>query len=125
MKRNFILTIFSLVTLLGCTSDEFNLYEEPLTITDELYIPKSSGIKLEKYIVEEEVKINIKPDQDGTYRIKILDIGGTTISQEKIDILKGDNILKVYVKALPASSYTVSVLNVNGSVVGTQVFSKN
>jgi len=124
MKRNFIFTLFILAVLGGCARDEFYTPYSLAHISDDLYVSEPSGIKLQNYIVEEEVSINIKLQQDGTHRIKILDIAGTTVSQEKIDVFEGDNILKVYVKALPNSSYTVQVLNENGGVIGTQIFSK-
>ena len=124
MKRTTIFTIFILATLIGCTSDELITPYSLAHISDKLYVSEPSGIQLEDYIVEEEVRINIKLQEEGTHRIKILDIGGTTISQEKIDVYNGNNILKVYVKSLPESSYTVVVLDERGEVIGTQIFSK-
>ena len=124
MKRNIIFTIFILSTLIGCTSDELITPYSLEHISEKLYVSKESGIRLENYIVEDEVRINIKLNTEGTHRIKILDIEGTTVSQEKIDVYNGNNILKVYVKSLPKSSYTVEVLNEKGEVIGTQIFSK-
>jgi len=124
MKRTVIFTIFILGVLGGCVRDEFISPYSLAHISDKLYVSKPSGIQLEDYVVQEEVRINVKLEQDATHRIKILDIAGKTVSQEQIKIYEGNNILKVYVNSLPKSSYTVQVTDLNGDVIGSQIFSK-
>lgn len=124
MKRNLFIIVFIFAVLGGCSRDEFYSPYALAHISDNLHVSEIQGIKLESYIVDEEVAINIKLDGDGEVRVKIKDIDNTTISQERIKVFQGNNILKVYAKALPNSSYTVEVSDVNGGVIGTQIFSK-
>ena len=45
------------------------------------------------------------------------------VSQEKITAKEGDNILKIYVKALPVSSYEVQLLDDETNILlGKQIF---
>lgn len=107
-----LFNLFAILLVLGskCTSDTYEF-------TDFTYVPESleivepQGIKLENYVVENQVDINVKLPVDGTYRIKIIDISGKMVSQEKITAKEGDNILKIYVNALPVSSYEVQLLD--------------
>lgn len=123
MKRIYFYIASFLVLAMSCSKDEIL---EPLAyqLTEDLIITETSGIRLQNYIVQEEVNINIKLPETGTYRIKLVDISNTTISQEKVDGSKGDNLLKIYVKALPASSYTVLVTDENNALIGRDLFSK-
>lgn len=124
MKRNLFAILFVFAVLGACSRDEFYSPYALDNISKDLHISETSGIKLQQYIVEDEVAINIKLDLDSTVRVKLLDIEGITVSQEQIKVYQGDNILKVYVKALPTSSYTVQVSDLNGNVIGSQVLSK-
>src|SRR6056300_1410817 len=74
-------------------------------VPNTLEIPEVSGIKLEKYIVTDKVQVNVKLPNNGQYRIKIFDFTNKLVSQELVNGNKGDNILNVYVSALPPSSY--------------------
>jgi len=125
MKRNLFTLLFIFVVLGACTRDEFYSPYALAYISEDLHISQPSGIALEDYIVVEEVAINVKLVQDQTVRVKIRDIEGTTVSQEQIKVYEGNNILKVYVKALPKSSYTVEVLDLGGGVIGSQILAKN
>ena len=62
--------------------------------------------------------MNVKLQYSGTYRIKIKDISGELISQEKINGEEGNNLLKVYVSTLPKSSYTLLLTDYNHQVLG-------
>lgn len=124
MKRNLFVILFVFAVLGACSRDEFYSPYAMAHMSEDLHIAEISGIKLQEYIVEDQVAINIKLDSDSTVRVKLLDIEGITVSQEQIKVYQGDNILKVYVKALPTSSYTVQVSDLNGNVVGNQVLSK-
>lgn len=123
MKKLSLYFAFLLVLVTSCMKDE--LYEPvPYKVTEDLAIDDISGIRLQSYVVEEEVSMNIKLPVTGSYRIKILDITNTTISQEIIEGTTGDNILKLYVKALPVSSYTILVTDMNDNYIGRDLFSK-
>lgn len=123
MKKLSLYFAFLLVLVTSCMKDE--LYEPvPYKVTEDLAIDDISGIRLQSYVVEEEVSMNIKLPVTGSYRIKILDITSTTISQEIIEGTTGDNILKLYVKALPVSSYTILVTDMNDNYIGRDLFSK-
>lgn len=78
-------------------------------VPESLEIPELSGIKLESYIVSDKVQVNVKLPNSGQYRIKIFDFTNKLVSQEILNGEQGDNILNVYVNALPPSSYTVGL----------------
>ena len=123
MKKLSIYLGLIFITVVSCVKDDI-LEPIPYTVSEELKINEVSGIRLQNYIVEEQVNINIKLPIAGTYRIKLVDISNTTVSQEKIEGAKGDNLLKIYVKALPSSSYTVLVVDENDTLIGKDLFSK-
>ena len=118
------LTILLLIILMGCTADpldEFNI-DKP-EVPEALYIDNYEGIKLESYIVQDEVNINAKLPSTGEYRIRIKDFTNKVVSQDKISGEIGDNILKVYVRTLEADSYTVELITADNRLVGTETFS--
>lgn len=115
MKKVLIL-ISVFVLVLGCTKDD--MFEPAPIIPTALQINDIMGIKLESTIVSNEVKMNVKLPADGTYRIKIKDIGNKLISQEKINASVGDNILSVYVSSLENDSYTLELTDDNHKVLG-------
>ena len=112
--------LFSL--FLACTPD----YDtEPLPysfVPESLQITEPTGIRLENYVVKGQVDINVKLPQDGEYRIKIKDLSGKLVSQEKLAAKEGDNILKIYVNALPVSSYTVELFDTSNVLLGKELF---
>lgn len=115
-------TTLLLILALGC-SPEIEDFEDPFTeIPEALEIIEASGLKLESYIVVEEVRINAKLPSDGQYRIKIRDISNKVISQEKVDGAEGDNLLKIYVRTLPESSYNVELLTNSNQLIGRTTF---
>lgn len=107
----------ALIMLFSCQKD-LDVYTG---IPDVLQIYDVQGIKLENYIVSDKVQINAKLPETGQYRIKILDFSNKIVSQELLTGLKGDNILNVYVNALPQSSYTVALYN-DSLLIGKEYF---
>lgn len=124
MKK--ILGLLTLLLLVVSCAEEIDYEPVPTDIVPEnLTIEQDSGIRLESYIVNQEVNINIKLPLDSKYRVKILDIESKIISQEKIDGRQGDNLLKIYVNSLPKSSFTIQVEDLQKNVIGVDLFSKN
>ena len=80
------------------------------------------GLKLESAIVTNKVAINAKFDVEGTYRIKIIDISGRVVSQDKITATAGDNLLNIYTTALDKSSYQVYITDNFNNVLGIESF---
>lgn len=118
------LAIVLLIIMTGCTVDpldEFSIVKPE--VPEALYIDNYEGIKLESYIVQDEVNINAKLPVTGEYRIRIKDFTNKVISQDKISGEAGDNILKVYVRTLEADSYTVELITVDNRIVGVETFS--
>jgi hypothetical protein len=120
--RLFNLFAILLILATKCTSDSYE-FTDYTYVPDTLIIVEPQGIRLENTVVEDQVDINVKLPVDGTYRIKIVDISGKMVSQEKITAKEGDNILKIYVKALPVSSYEVQLLDdATNILLGKQIF---
>ena len=123
MKKIIILSLFAIV--LSCSHEEIIIDNpQPLPEVDALEIKEAQGLKLESYIVERQVKINTKLSVRGTHRIKIYDFTGNLVSQEKIQGKEGDNLLNIYVSALPKGSYTVKLQTIDNRDIGTELFSK-
>lgn len=120
MKK--LLTLLVLLTLTSCMKDDIM---EPVFVSqvpDTLLMDELVGIKLENTIVSNEVRMNVKLPNDGTYRVKIRDIKNSLISQEKLTAQEGDNILSVYTSSLDKSSFTLELTDVNHNVIGRTVF---
>lgn len=122
MKRYTIL----LFLLLTACYDRDNIVEIEIDeVPAALQINDVVGIKLESTIVTDNVAMNVKLPEAGLYRIKIRNFGGELVSQEKVNAKAGDNILKVYVKALEKDSYTIELANENHTVLSRDVFAIN
>jgi hypothetical protein len=124
MKKHLLYTLFALIAVTSCAKDEFYVGDIYNLIPESLVIKENAGLKLENYIVKDQVNVNVKLPSQGVYRIRIEDISGKVVSQEKITAAQGDNILKVYVNALPKSSYTLKVTTEFNQKIGDQIFSK-
>ena len=120
MKK--ILALIAL-TLVGCSQDPALENLPTQQIDNSLVITETQGLKLESYIVDKQVKINSKLATAGTYKIKIYDFTGDLVSQEKVIGKEGDNILSIYVSALPVSSYTVELQTEDNKIIGRESFS--
>lgn len=118
MKK--LLTLLSLILVISCAKDEPFITEVAIDVPENLKIEELVGIKTESIIVEEEVRMNVKLPYTGQYRIKLRDIEGSLISQEKIQAKQGDNLLKVYVNTLPKSSYILQLTNDDHKVLGVE-----
>ena len=120
MKK--ITTLLMLLVLLGCTKDEFEDFDFIQEVPEALQMLDPIGLKLESSIVTNKVAINAKFDVAGSYRIKIIDIAGRVVSQDKITAEAGDNILNVYTTALDKSSYQVYITDNFNNVLGIESF---
>lgn len=118
MKK--LIVLIALV-LLACAQEP--VYIDKVIVPEVLEISQLQGIKLESYIVNDQVSINAKTITGGYYRIKIFDFSNRLVSQERIKIEDGDNILNVYVSALPQSSYTIQLHKDNNELIGKELFS--
>jgi hypothetical protein len=123
--KKLIAAIIILTTFSLCTSDV--LIEEPQVVmpNEPLHIEGVEGLKLQDYIVTSDIKINSKLPENGEYRIKIYNFEGRLVNQERIQGVQGDNILTIYVSALPKDSYTVVLQTIDNRTIGSQIFSKN
>jgi len=65
-----------------------------------------------------------KLETAGNVTVKILDIANRVVSKETMYANSGDNILKVYTTALPASAYRIALYDANGKMIGITDFNK-
>ena len=121
MKK--IISIFAIAILLtGCYKDD--ILPAPQSVSEELKITNSVGLKLETVFVKSEVSMNVKLETPGQVTIKIFDIGNRVVSKETMSVKAGDNILKVYTSALPSSAYRIGLFDANGTQLGIADFNK-
>jgi hypothetical protein len=122
MKKLFILATILLVTA-GCTNDEI-IPQGPQVVKSDLTINNASGIKLASTFASTEVAMNAKVEVAGKATIRIFDISNRVVSKEEVDVLAGDNVLKVRTAILPSSAYRISLTDNNGKVLGIADFNK-
>ena len=119
MKKYLISAL--IIIAFSCTQD---VIEDVQMIPNEsLSINLDEGIKLENYIVTDQVSVNLKVNKSGNYKVAIENIAGNVVSKENIELKLGSNIHKIYVKALPISSYTVKLTDESGRLIGIEIFS--
>lgn len=123
MKK--LLILLSLLFVVGCSDMVEPIYINEIEIPESLNIKDLQGIKLESTIVSDEVRMNVKLPYTDIYRIKIKDISKKLISQEKINGIEGDNLLKVYVSSLPKDGYIIELTNETHDVLGLTTFIVN
>jgi hypothetical protein len=121
MKKVSLL-IFGLIILGGCTKQD--IVPQPQSISDNLKISSSVGLKLETPFVTSEVAMNIKSDVAQTVTVKIFDISNRIVSKSTSDVKVGDNILRVYTSALPSSAYRIALYDANGNMLTITDFNK-
>lgn len=121
MKKLFLM-VFSLVILGGCTKTE--IVPQPQSISDNLKITSSVGLKLETPFVTSEVAMNIKSDISQTVTVKIFDISNRVVSKSSSDVKVGDNVLRVYTSALPSSAYRIALYDAAGNMLTITDFNK-
>jgi len=78
MKKLLILTAITLL-FAGCHKDDILLPE--VSVSPDLKIANSAGIKLESSFVTSEVAMNVKTEYSGSVTIKILDIGNKVVQK--------------------------------------------
>ena len=118
--RKYVIAIL-LATAFSCTQD--TIEDAQILPNESLAINLEQGIKLESYIVTNDVSMNLKVSKSGSYVIVVRDIDGDVVSKEAIDLRLGSNIHKLYVKVLPKSSYTVELIDGSNNLIGTEIFS--
>ena len=123
MKMKKILTIVLLcVVLTGCYKDD--IIPTPQSVSEELKMTSSVGIKLQTAFVTSEVAMNVKTEIAGSVTVKIFDIANRVVSKETLNVVAGDNLLKVYTSALPSSAYRIGLFDSNGKQLGITDFNK-
>lgn len=122
MKKILLIALISVI-FTGCYKDDVTPVN-PQTVTPELKIASSEGIKLQTAFVTTEVAMNVKSETAQKATIKIFDIANRVVSKETVDIKVGDNILKVYTSALPSSAYRIGLFDSNGKQLGITDFNK-
>ena len=109
---------------IGCTKHDIVPDIIKPTVNADLKIANSVGIKLQSSFVTTEVAMNVKLENAGSVTIKIFDISNRVVSKEQINVTAGDNILKVYTSALPASAYRIGLYDSSGTMLGITDFNK-
>jgi hypothetical protein len=112
MKR--LIPLLFIITL-SCSE-----VEEPIvtsSIPTDLGL-NTVGIKLASNFVTDEAKMNIRLESADKVTVKIVDLSGKVVSSESVEAKKGDNILSVYTKALPRSSYELHLYNSSNQQIG-------
>jgi hypothetical protein len=120
--KKLSLLVFSLFILAGCRKTDVVM--APQSISDNLKISSSVGLKLETPFVTSEVAMNIKSDVAQTVTIKIFDISNRVVSKSTSDVKVGDNILRVYTSALPSSAYRIALYDAAGNMLTITDFNK-
>lgn len=110
------------ILLLGCAKDPIEDYQIITEVPEALQIVEPIGLKLESNFVSNKVSINAKFDLAGNYRLKIIDISGRVVSQDKIYAEAGDNLLNIYTTALDKSAYKVHIVDEFNNILGIESF---
>jgi hypothetical protein len=121
MKKSLSILFMSLV-LTGCYKDD--IVPTPQSVSEELKMTSSVGIKLQTAFVTSEVAMNVKTETAGSVTVKIFDIANRVVSKETMNVIAGDNLLKVYTNALPSSAYRIGLFDSNGKQLGITDFNK-
>ena len=121
MKKILLLVLVSTI-LTGCYKDD--ILPTPQSISEDLKMTSSIGIKLQSSFVTSEVAMNVKIETAGPVTIKIFDISNRVVSKETMNVIAGDNLLKVYTNALPSSAYRIGLFDSNNKELGITDFNK-
>jgi PBP1b-binding outer membrane lipoprotein LpoB len=121
MKKILSIVLLSAV-LTGCYKED--VVPTPQSVSDDLKIASSVGIKLQTAFVTSEVAMNVKTETAGSVTVKIFDIANRVVSKETMNVVVGDNLLKVYTNALPISAYRIGLFDTNGKQLGITDFNK-
>ena len=121
MKK--VLLVFAIVAVMvGCSKED--ILPTPQSVSEELKMTSSVGIKLQTVFVTSEVAMNVKTETAGSVTIKIFDIANRVVSKETMNVVAGDNVLKVYTSALPSSAYRIGLFDASGRQLGITDFNK-
>jgi hypothetical protein len=118
------ITAVILIAMLVSSCYKEDLLPVSEIVSQDLQINKASGIKLATTFVTDEVSMNVKMESSGTVSVKILDITNKVVSKETMQINAGDNILKVYTRALPKSAYRIALYDSGNNLIGITDFNK-
>jgi hypothetical protein len=122
MKKICLIMVMAIL-FAGCTKVDLPTPQPPV-MAESLKITNSVGIKLQSPFVTTEVLMNVKLETAGTVTIKIFDISNRVVSKETVNVIVGDNILKVYTSILPTSAYRIGLFDANGNQLGITDFNK-
>ena len=121
MKKILLMVLISTI-LTGCYKDD--IVPTPQSVSEELKMTSSVGIKLQTAFVTSEVAMNVKTETGGSVTVKIFDISNKVVSKETMNVIAGDNLLKVYTNALPSSAYRIGLFDSNNKQIGITDFNK-
>ena len=114
--------LLAIVTFVACSK---SVPPAPqMALSNDLKVASVVGIKVQTPFVTSEVSMNVKSDVGQTVTIKITDIGNNVVSKENVNVIAGDNILKIYTTALPTAAYRIGLYDTNGNLLGITDFNK-
>lgn len=120
--KKVLYTVGIILMLVGCSHDTFELVDPIQMVPESMEMIEVRGIKLETVFVSDKVSVNVKLDKGAQVRLKIRDISGKLVSQEKLTAKEGNNLLSIYTNSLEKSSYTVQLTTDEGKVLGSDIF---
>ena len=121
MKKILSMVLLSTI-LTGCYKDD--ILPTPQSVSEDLKMTSSIGIKLQSAFVTSEVAMNVKTETAGSVTVKIFDISNRVVSKETMNVIAGDNLLKVYTNELPSSAYRIGLFDSNNKQLGITDFNK-
>jgi hypothetical protein len=116
MKR-LLIPILLFTIMFSCSEADDPITAPTSLVPLELGL-NNVGIKLASNFVTTEAKMNVRLDEADNVTIKIVDLTGKVVSSETVEAKAGDNILSVYTKALPRSSYELHLYNSKKQQIG-------
>jgi hypothetical protein len=120
--KKILSLLFMSVLLTGCYKDD--ILPTPQSVSEDLKMTNSVGIKLQTVFVTSEVAMNVKTETAGSVTVRIFDISNRVVSKETMNVVAGDNLLKVYTNALPSSAYRIGLFDSNNKQLGITDFNK-
>lgn len=121
MKKLLLISL-CFITLSACR--KLDIPTPKPVMAESLKITNSVGIRLQSPFATTEVLMNVKLESAGTVTIKIFDISNRVVSKETVNVIAGDNILKVYTNALPISAYRIALYDASNNQLGITDFNK-